>query len=349
MEDYTRLWVRLVWYIQSCPMRIFKWTPEFNPSIESPLTPIWVHFNGLSLYLFEGEGLLKVANSIGKPLRVDSHNVNRVKLGMASVCVELDVSKLLMNETRVSFVDDEDPNVVEGFWHRVEYDSVPPYFSKCFHIGHKVDECKRDMEKEQGRGPMAPYVNRRRYYGTKDNITPAITPYIRRGKVIDQWSVRVYNKSTRTVAPVKESVSITNAFDKLREVEEVEISPIEEASVRTKATHMVDLAQGKDNVVDSKVQERALGSVMAVEKFQLEDLQIIPKDFEDGMGDFSKDFTVRSAPTSPKGSPTLLIGLLKGEELSIQGSTRTEEGVGDGKILDDPQVHTIFQGTLIMR
>ncbi|GAA0169436.1 hypothetical protein LIER_40759 [Lithospermum erythrorhizon] len=106
-------------------MRVFKWTPDFHPSKESPLTPVWIHLHGLPLYLFEGEGLLSVANSIGKPLRVDSHNVNRVKLGTPSVCVELDVSKPLMKETWMSFVDDEDPTVVDGFWQSVEYDNNP--------------------------------------------------------------------------------------------------------------------------------------------------------------------------------------------------------------------------------
>ncbi|GAA0154290.1 hypothetical protein LIER_12317 [Lithospermum erythrorhizon] len=153
MEDYTQLWVRLVWFIKSCPMRIFKWTPDFNPSKESPLTPVWVHFHGFPLYLFEGEGLLSVANTIGKPLRVDFHNVNRVKLGSASVCIELDVSKTLMHETWISFVDDENPDIVEGFWQKVDYDSVPSYCSKCLHMGHKVDDCKGDMQKEQRRGP----------------------------------------------------------------------------------------------------------------------------------------------------------------------------------------------------
>ncbi|GAA0174300.1 hypothetical protein LIER_27721 [Lithospermum erythrorhizon] len=127
MEDYTRLWVRLIWFVHSCPMRIFKWTPDFHPNKESPLTPIWVHFHGLLLYLFEGDSLLSVANSTGKPLRIDSHNVNRVKLGTASACVELDVSKPLMKET----------------W---------------------LDDCKRDLDKEQGKGPKPTYINRRRSY-----------------------------------------------------------------------------------------------------------------------------------------------------------------------------------------
>ncbi|GAA0147277.1 hypothetical protein LIER_42945 [Lithospermum erythrorhizon] len=79
-------------------MRIFKWTADFDPTKESPLTPVWAHFPGLPFYLYEERGLLSVANSIGKPLRIFSLNTNRVKLGVASVCVELDISKPLVDE-----------------------------------------------------------------------------------------------------------------------------------------------------------------------------------------------------------------------------------------------------------
>ncbi|GAA0149764.1 hypothetical protein LIER_36990 [Lithospermum erythrorhizon] len=112
----------------------------------------------------KGELLLLVANTIRKPLRVDSHNVNRVKLGTASVCIELDVSKPLMHETWISFVDDEDLDIVEGFSQKVEYESVPPYSSKCFHMGFKEDDCKRDFELEKSKGHEAPHVYRRRNY-----------------------------------------------------------------------------------------------------------------------------------------------------------------------------------------
>ncbi|GAA0166869.1 hypothetical protein LIER_21930 [Lithospermum erythrorhizon] len=85
----------------------------------------------------------------GTPLRIDSHNVNRVKLGTASVCVELDVSKSRMTETWISFVDDEDPNIV-------------------------VEDCKRDFDKEDGKGPQAPYVHRRRQYRRVMNPSKAV-------------------------------------------------------------------------------------------------------------------------------------------------------------------------------
>ncbi|GAA0159626.1 hypothetical protein LIER_38904 [Lithospermum erythrorhizon] len=43
--------------------------------------------------------MASLANSIGLPLRFDSHNIHRDKLGVASVSVELDISKSLVTET----------------------------------------------------------------------------------------------------------------------------------------------------------------------------------------------------------------------------------------------------------
>ncbi|GAA0174381.1 hypothetical protein LIER_29509 [Lithospermum erythrorhizon] len=80
------------------------------------------------------------------------------------LCVELNIFKPLMDATWISFVADENPNIVDGFWQSVEYDDVPHYCSKCFYMGHKVEDCKRDFEKEKGQGPKAPIVQHRRPY-----------------------------------------------------------------------------------------------------------------------------------------------------------------------------------------
>ncbi|GAA0155291.1 hypothetical protein LIER_13052 [Lithospermum erythrorhizon] len=43
-------------------------------------------------------------------------------------------------------------------------------------MGHNVDDCNRDFEKEQGKGPQAPYVHRRRKYRRVVNPTKAVQP-----------------------------------------------------------------------------------------------------------------------------------------------------------------------------
>ncbi|GAA0182773.1 hypothetical protein LIER_30423 [Lithospermum erythrorhizon] len=296
MEDYTRLWLRLVWFVHSCPMRIFKWTPDFHPSKESPLTPIWVHFHGLPLYLFEGE-------------------------------------------------DDENPNiVVDGFWQTVEYEDVPPYCSKCLHMGHRLEHCKRDLEKEQGKGQKAPYVNRRRPYRRvvnpakseiqkgividekKKTIVPQVsshnvasssgtkegaeirtiltqTPYIRCGHVVEKWIKKLYTKNNSQVIPEKEGVSTTNSFAALENAidEEYGLDGMERGAEFKIAPMNAGLESGVEGVsipLDQGQRKEANASLaednnISIDTKRLEDnvkvsshegLMIVPKVFQEPMG-----------------------------------------------------------------
>ncbi|GAA0160576.1 hypothetical protein LIER_39063 [Lithospermum erythrorhizon] len=140
MEDFTRLWMRITWYVKGFPMRMFKWTPDFHPEKESPLTPVWIHFEGLPLYLFEEEPLLN------RPLKIDHNNKSRVKLGQASVCVALDVSKEIKDQVWIGFAEEDTDRMIEGFWQPVHYDNYPYFCTDCCHLGHSLNECKRKKE-----------------------------------------------------------------------------------------------------------------------------------------------------------------------------------------------------------
>ena len=91
--DYTRLWLRRIWYIQGYPMRIFKWTPTFTSSKESSIVPVWVSFSKLRAHLFRKEVLFTVASMIGTPLQIDDATLNQSKLSKARACIELDLLK----------------------------------------------------------------------------------------------------------------------------------------------------------------------------------------------------------------------------------------------------------------
>ncbi|GAA0154891.1 hypothetical protein LIER_43298 [Lithospermum erythrorhizon] len=256
---------------------------------------------------------------LGRPLRIDSHNVNRVKLGTASVSVELDVSKPLLNETWVSFVNDEDPSIVDGFWQKVEYDDVPPYCSKCFHLGHKNDYCKRDLEKEQGLKP--PYVQRRRQYRRVVNPTQPVP----NNSVIDGKKKGVMNhvpsnngastsgtKDSDEVAQVRlKVVPITNLFTGLecinheekREYGEIWEDPFE--------------ARGES----SRPETTLHGAMVIAGKLKVPNLdgfQALSQDFHEDMGAFCKEFSAPSASTSPRVSSIARehgdVGLMMAEE-----------------------------------
>ncbi|GAA0153061.1 hypothetical protein LIER_11385 [Lithospermum erythrorhizon] len=172
--------------------------------------------------------------------------------GVASVCVELDVSKPLGDKVWVSFEDDDYPDNNEGFWQRVDYDEIPHYCSKCFHMGHSIENCKHDFEKERmlaakGRmeiGAKPAYVRRRNYcrvynpkaaqsmpvpkpanciaststsiQNKKDDLKKFPKPVIRRGGVVQRWMAKHFHKKT----VVEEVVTTNNPFASLSEDQE---------------------------------------------------------------------------------------------------------------------------------
>ncbi|KAL0433840.1 UNVERIFIED_CONTAM: hypothetical protein Slati_2718300 [Sesamum latifolium] len=97
-SDYSRLWLRRIWYLQGYPMRIFKWSPTFTPGQELSVIPIWACLPDLPAHLFSKKALFSIAGMIGIPLQIDEFTLNQSKLSKARVCVEIDLTKPLMEE-----------------------------------------------------------------------------------------------------------------------------------------------------------------------------------------------------------------------------------------------------------
>ena len=74
-EDYMRLFVCCTWYIHSSPMVISKWTPDFKPSHEVSIVPVWVLFPRLPLHFYNVNYVMKLAKLLGRPLKVDSATI----------------------------------------------------------------------------------------------------------------------------------------------------------------------------------------------------------------------------------------------------------------------------------
>ncbi|KAK6123181.1 hypothetical protein DH2020_043083 [Rehmannia glutinosa] len=104
-EDFNKLWMGTLWSLGDCPMRVFKWTPSFNPRAEAPLAPVWIRFPGLPIHFFDHNALFAIGMIIGTPLQVDSLTASRSRLSMARVCVELDLLKERIDEIVLEFDD----------------------------------------------------------------------------------------------------------------------------------------------------------------------------------------------------------------------------------------------------
>ncbi|GAA0176422.1 hypothetical protein LIER_29418 [Lithospermum erythrorhizon] len=320
------------------------------------------------------------------PLRIDSHNVNRVKLGTTSVCVELDVSKPLMNETWISFVDDDDPSiVVDGFWQKVEYDDFPPYCLKYFHMSHKVDDCKRDFVKEQGKGPKAPYVHRRRKNNKEgvqiNNSFAGLENVLEEEKDIAEDAKG--NSMAKEVTIGKDNihtiVQTNNNFAGLENVMEDENGEAAErrGSLRDEGgpttvgkEHVqrnnsfagleipsVDHAQRNVDGLVATGKDGVLGSLVVVDKLQVSSLSVlqdISTDFQGDMNAFCKEFKAPSATLSPKADLSMATDVTQQWSLPSEdkpGGSELQvsaEGLQEemGALLDDIQPHCTSLGKL---
>ncbi|KAK6129487.1 hypothetical protein DH2020_036767 [Rehmannia glutinosa] len=133
-EDFNKLWMGTLWSLGDCPMRVFKWTPSFNPKTEAPLAPVWIRLPGLPIHFFDHNALFAISNIIGTPLQVDSQTASRSRLSMARVCVELNLLKERIEELVLEF---DDTSQVQ----KIIYERIPDYCTHCKHIGHSVEGC----------------------------------------------------------------------------------------------------------------------------------------------------------------------------------------------------------------
>ncbi|KAK4390309.1 hypothetical protein Sango_2094200 [Sesamum angolense] len=102
-EDYTKLWIKSIWFVDGFPMRVFKWTPIFNPREESPIVPVSVRLLELPIQLFDREALFSIAHLLGTPLWTDVSMVTLVHPSVARVCVEINLLEPLQTEIGLGF------------------------------------------------------------------------------------------------------------------------------------------------------------------------------------------------------------------------------------------------------
>ncbi|GAA0146073.1 hypothetical protein LIER_42891 [Lithospermum erythrorhizon] len=80
-------------------------------------------------------------------------------LNSPRICVELDVSKPLLDAILINFIDEVSNVILEQFWVKVFYDEVPLLCGFCCHIGHGMGVCKRRWEEDRS-GKLAAEENR---------------------------------------------------------------------------------------------------------------------------------------------------------------------------------------------
>ncbi|EOY02236.1 Uncharacterized protein TCM_011923 [Theobroma cacao] len=122
-------------------MRVFKWSPDFQPEKESSVVPVWISFPNLPAHLHEKSALMMVARTVGKPLFVDEATANRSRPSVARVCVEYDCQKPPLDHVWIVSRNRKTETMTGGLSQRVEFAKLPEYCQHCCHVGHAVTEC----------------------------------------------------------------------------------------------------------------------------------------------------------------------------------------------------------------
>ncbi|KAL0295003.1 UNVERIFIED_CONTAM: hypothetical protein Sangu_3205900 [Sesamum angustifolium] len=146
-EDYTKLWIKSICFVDGFPTRVFKWTPIFNLREESPIVPVWARLPELQIQLFDRGAIFSIACLLGTALRKDVSTATLVRPSVARVCIEINLLEPLQTEIGLGFG-------TEVFIQLVIYERLPKYYGICKHLGHTEDEC---YEKLKTKGPVPPF------------------------------------------------------------------------------------------------------------------------------------------------------------------------------------------------
>ncbi|KAF9594178.1 hypothetical protein IFM89_028835 [Coptis chinensis] len=180
--DWRRIWGGGPWRFGEQTLRLSKWTPDFDPNVHIKTKAlIQIKFPKLGQQYWDYEILMSMGKTIGYPIGVDKHTLERDYGFYVSVLVDVDISKPIPTqiwvekEEGISFVQDN------------EVVKMPKYCGHCKSVGHLVTECRvlrRNTRMEEtakeavilGPIPVARKLNKkRRRNKDKQNAGPSGT------------------------------------------------------------------------------------------------------------------------------------------------------------------------------
>ena len=85
--------------------------------------------------LFDKHTLFGLASLIGHPLRIDEATANLKRPSVARVQVEIDLLRPRPPHIWIGLGEND------GYWQRIEYETIPDYCQLCWHVGHHETLC----------------------------------------------------------------------------------------------------------------------------------------------------------------------------------------------------------------
>ncbi|CAH9083554.1 unnamed protein product [Cuscuta europaea] len=115
-------------------MVVTRWTLSFSVERDSPLAPVWISLDGLSVHLHDLRALKSIGKLLGNPKRIDTPTANFSIPSTTRICVEMDISLDLPPKVWIG-------DAATGFFQNIGYENIPLFCKKCFRFGHTDTEC----------------------------------------------------------------------------------------------------------------------------------------------------------------------------------------------------------------
>ncbi|XP_019460141.1 PREDICTED: uncharacterized protein LOC109359901 [Lupinus angustifolius] len=147
LEDMRSVCATGSWNLRSGFLRLFLWTPDFNPSIQKlSHCQCWVKITGLPQEYWSPRIIFSIAGGIGTPISLDEATNNRTFGHFARVLVDVSLKGNIPDQILVER---------EGyaFFVGIEYENLPDFCSGCQSIGHLLSNCRRKKDSEVPKKP----------------------------------------------------------------------------------------------------------------------------------------------------------------------------------------------------
>ena len=115
------------WFIREHFLAIKPWEPYFKASKATfSLVAVWMKFPELPIEFYDSSVLQEISSAIGLVLRIDSYTASGSRASYACLCVQIDLSKLLINMVKVGRLRQ-----------KVMYECISLLCFCCGRLGHK--------------------------------------------------------------------------------------------------------------------------------------------------------------------------------------------------------------------
>lgn len=140
LEDYHRVLSGGPWFVGPSFLTVRKWEPQFSTSSAmASTTAVWAQLPQLPTDCYDAKILEQIGRILGKPLRIDAHTAHRKRGRFARICIEVDLSKPLITEFKIS-----------KHKQRVQYEGISALCFDCGRIGHRALDCRmKDLAQSQ--------------------------------------------------------------------------------------------------------------------------------------------------------------------------------------------------------